>query len=701
VEYFNKILCVTFSELTTGKDAVITGGTLLKNVTRGNIASVRRGGGEGSQALYAWSSLPKKYKKRFVAKYGDPEEIMKETMVKETVKMDSEARAWYEDYTYEKNGQTEHLTDKLIEEYTLNASVIGELLKLMARRRSICHSLNAGAAGMWEVVFQSSERMREQYGHTLPASEPRLKSKIKAFKKRGYGALVSRKVGNRNTVKITKEFGRMLIALKRSRVPVYTDSMLFEEANRRAVEYGWKPLKSMRGMVTWLNRPDVAPLWWDAVHGEQAARLKFGRKHKTVLPTKRDALWYGDGTKLNLYYRDAKGQVRTTQVYEVVDAMSEVLLGYHISDSENFEAQYHAFRMAIETSGHKPYEIAHDNQGGHKKLNSLSPAPSRRRGSAKADKEEGFLDRICHVHRATMPYNGSSKTIESIFGRFQQQVLSRYNNFTGQNVTAKKEKSKPNMEMVETNKDRLPTLKELKEIYAEARKTWNEMPLPGTDERRIDVYNNSVNEKTEKVGKYELEDMFWLMSRKPVTFTDQGISLTIDGRRYCWEVFDEDGQPDFAWRREHTWEKFHVRFDPDDMTSVVLYRIDSAGDLRRDRVARPYLEIHRALQDQSAEEKTMIHASIDALKQDRIERVVAGRRIAVAHGTDPEQNGLNYPKLKGLTAEQNAQVQEHVWRFSLSSLEDKKDATVVPFSFGSEMKALSNRDWREEMCAKL
>ena len=643
MEYFNKILCVTKDELTGGNDPVIKYRTLLSNVGRGNIASVRRGGGEGGQALYAWSSLPKKYRTRFVEKYGDPEEKMKEAMVKETVKMDSAARAWYEGYTYEKNGRAEHLTDKLIEEYTLNASVIGELLKLMAKRKSICHSLNAGAAGIWEVVFQSSERMHEQYGHTLPASEPRLKSKINAFRKRGYAALISRKIGNRNTVKITREFGRMLIALKRSRVPVYTDSMLFEEANRRAVEYGWKPLKSMRGMVAWLNRPDVAPLWWDAVHGEQAARLKFGRKHKTVLPTKRDALWYGDGTKLNLYYRDAKGQVRTTQVYEVVDAMSEVLLGYHISDSENFEAQYHAFRMAIETSGHKPYEIAHDNQGGHKKLNKTEKKDG--------EKTKGFLDRICHVHRATMPYNGSSKTIESIFGRFQQQVLSRYNNFTGQNVTAKKEKSRPNMEMVEANKDRLPTLDELKVIYAEARKTWNEMPLPGIGERRIDVYNNSVNEETEEVGKYELEDMFWLMSRKPVTFTDQGISLTIDGRRYCWEVFDEDGQPDFAWRREHTWEKFHVRFDPDDMTSVVLYRIDSAGDLRRDRVARPYLEIHRALQDQSAEEKTMIHASIDALKQDRIERVVAGRSIAAAHGTDPEQNGLNYPKLKGLTAE--------------------------------------------------
>lgn len=123
-------------------------------------------------------------------------------------------------------------------------------------------------------------------------------------------------------------------------------------------------------------------LWHDAVHGEQSARQRYGRKQKTLHPERRDSLWYGDGTKLNLYYRDGN-TVRTTSVYEVVDDMSEVLLGYCISESENFEAQYCAFRMAIERSGHKPYEIVHDNQGGHKKLNRKARSL---RGTAKRHK---------------------------------------------------------------------------------------------------------------------------------------------------------------------------------------------------------------------------------------------------------------------------------------------------------------------------
>ena len=93
----------------------------------------------------------------------------------------------------------------------------------------------------------------------------------------------------------------------------------------------------------------------------------YDRKHHTLLPASRDSLWYGDGTKLNLYYRDESGNKRTINVYEVVDAYSEVLLGYHISEREDYIAQYHAFRMAIQRSGHKPYELVCDNQGGHKK----------------------------------------------------------------------------------------------------------------------------------------------------------------------------------------------------------------------------------------------------------------------------------------------------------------------------------------------
>ena len=673
MEYYNKILCVTFAELTGGRDPVMKANTLKCNVQRSNIACARRGGGEGTQALYVWSSIPEKYRRRFVATYGDPEEKMREAMTKASIKIDAKAREFYEAYTYmDKDGQERHLTEKMIEEYTINASVLGELEKMAARRQAIRSSLNAPMSGAWDLILDSSERMRESYGHTLPGTLARLKTRLKAWKADGYQSVVSGKLGNSSALKITGDFLKLIVALKRSKVPVYTDAQLFEKANEIAEERGWKPIRSLSGMKKWLNSPAVEPLWYDAVYGEQAARQRYGRKHKTALPTRRDTLWYGDGTKLNLYYRDEQGKVRTTQVYEVIDAMSEVLLGYCISDTEDYEAQYHAYRMAIQKSGHKPYEIVYDNQGGHKKLDS-----------------DGFIGKICRVHRPTQPYNGESKTIESVFGRFQAQVLHKDWRFTGQNVTAKKASSRPNVEFIEANKDSLYTLEELKDAYAAARKEWNEGVHPATGERRIDMYEKSVNEETQEVTLHDMVDMFWVFTKRMATFTDQGLQVTIKGEKRQYEVCSSPGVPDHEWRRKHTYERFIVAYDPYDFASIRLYTKGTDGSLRFERTAEPYILIHRALQDQQGtDDAKFIRQEQEANLQDRIERTVAGRTIAAEHGTDAEQQGLHSPKLKGTTAAVQRQIDHRMERYS---------QPPEQYQLGRHTKSLSLDDWLDVM----
>ena len=673
MEYYNKILCVTFAELTGGRDPVMKANTLKCNVQRSNIACARRGGGEGTQALYVWSSIPEKYRRRFVATYGDPEEKMREAMTKASIKIDAKAREYYEAYTYmDKDGQERHLTEKMIGEYTINASVLGELEKMAARRQAIRSSLNAPMSGAWDLILDSAERMRESYGHTLPGTLARLKTRLKAWKADGYQSVVSGKLGNSSALKITGDFLKLIVALKRSKVPVYTDAQLFERANEIAEERGWKPIRSLSGMKKWLNSPAVEPLWYDAVYGEQAARQRYGRKHKTALPTRRDTLWYGDGTKLNLYYRDEQGKVRTTQVYEVIDAMSEVLLGYCISDTEDYEAQYHAYRMAIQKSGHKPYEIVYDNQGGHKKLDS-----------------DGFIGKICRVHRPTQPYNGESKTIESVFGRFQAQVLHKDWRFTGQNVTAKKASSRPNVEFIEANKDSLYTLEELKDAYAAARKEWNEGVHPATGERRIDMYEKSVNEETQEVTLHDMVDMFWVFTKRMATFTDQGLQVTIKGEKRQYEVCSSPGVPDHEWRRKHTYERFIVAYDPYDFASIRLYTKGTDGSLRFERTAEPYILIHRALQDQQGtDDAKFIRQEQEANLQDRIERTVAGRTIAAEHGTDAEQQGLHSPKLKGTSAAVQRQIDHRMERYS---------QPPEQYQLGRHTKSLSLDDWLDVM----
>lgn len=658
------MVCVGYQDL----EPVIRYETLKKMVSRGRVERINRGGGEGSPALIVYSSLPEKYRTRFQQQVGDPVEIMRERMIKESIHIDTEAREYYESYQYWLNGTETHLTQRLVEEYTVNASVLRELLRLTERRSALRKSMGGSMRSVWDGIAASSERLRESYHHTLPANEARLRDRIKAFKEDGYKSVISGKIGNRNTLKITEEVGEQLIAMKRSRVPVYTDTQLWEAYNEMAEERGWKPLRSLSGLKAWINSPAVMPLWYDAVHGEQAARQKFGRKHKTLLPSVRDALWYGDGTKLNLYYQDERGQVRTTSVYEVIDAYSEVLLGYYVSDREDFEAQYHAYRMAIQVSGHKPYEIVHDNQGGHKKIKS-------------------FMDRLCRVNRNTQPYNGESKTIEAVFGRFQSQVLHKDWRFTGQNVTAVKKSSRPNIEFVEENNDSLYTWNELLDAYATARREWNNAKHPKYDCSRWELYQRSVNEETQEVTVHDMVDMFWVTCGRLSTFTDQGIQITVGKKRLQYEVFSEPGKPDHAWRRRHTYEQFVVKYDPSDLSSIRLYTRDRSGGLRFERIAEPYLTVHRAIQEQQEGDARFIRQEQEASMQDRIERQALGRAIEYDHGTAPEQNGLRTPRLKGATEDVEREIERRVRKYSRNPEE---------IQLGRLTKRVSLSDWRDQ-----
>ena len=668
MEYYKKTLCVTHEELTSGDDPVIRSDTLRQNVHRGNIQSAHRGGGEGGYALYIYSSLPDKYQKRFVAKYGDPEQKLIREMIMSKVKKDENAELFFEEYRYDKNGEQVPLPERIQAEYVWNASVLNALISELDTLRPKRNMLG-GSRNVWETLLARVEEWREEYAHTLPGSEGRLKSLVNQYRPQNYAVLVSGKYGNSNTLKIEEEAGRYLVALKRSRVPVYTDMQIFEEYNRVAPERGWKPLKSPRSLREWLNSSRIEPLWYDAVHGEMKAHQRYGRKHKTELPSRRDSLWYGDGTKLNLYYKDEHGNVRTIGVYEVMDAYSEVLLGFHISENENYEAQYHAYRMALQTSGHKPYELVHDNQGGHKKLERVS---------------DGLLAKISHIHRPTAPYSGQSKTIESAFGRFQSQVLHKDWRFTGQNITTKKASSRPNLEFIEANKDKLYTLAELKAKYVEARREWNEMKHPATGISRIGMYNTSVNEETEAVTARDMVDIFWVMTSRPSTFTSSGIEVTIGGKSRTYEVYSSPGVPDHEWRRRNTYKQFYVKYDPYDFGSVRLYWKDKGGEFRFERVAEPYMVIHRAIQDQGEGEAAFIRREQEANVQDRVERQVGAKEIEYEHGVAPEQHGLNTPKLKGITAEVQRQIDRRTKKYGQPPEE---------ITLGRSTKVISNISW--------
>lgn len=669
MEYWNKTVCVSKEELVRDDDgeAVILLESYRYYIKR-NLFRVVKEGLRGSYTLIDWLSIPPKYKQRYIDKYGDPVKILTEQRNNQPIYAEIDAKAeQFFALEYPRLTGIE-LTEFEQREYVANASALNWIIAHMANRRNYVASLGRSPKNPYEDAYAYLRQIQE---HTIDCSLSRFKVKVREYKRDGYISLVTKKKGNANTVKLTQEAQDWIVAMKRSRTPVYTDKRIFEMYNELAEKKGWKQIKDRGTIRKFLQRPEIMPLWYGAAYGEYEAKMKFSRQHRTKMPSMRDALWYGDGTKLNLYYKayDESGtlRVRTTQVYEVMDAYSEAFLGYCISDSENFDSQHSAYRMAIETAGHRPYEIVVDNQGGHK-----------------AKKSCEFFELICRIQRFSAPYNAPSKTIESAFGRFQKEILSTMFNFTGMNITATDKKSRANIEFISANHDQLPTLDELKAKYAEARNQWNWNAHHKTKRPRMEMYKESINPEAPAVSDIEMVNMFWKTTEIPSTYKTRGITITLEGTEHHYEVY-KDGMPDLGFYAKNIGRKFITKYDPNDMTKVRLYTEGTDGSLVFVTEARPFAEIHRATQEQADGERSFITAMDIMNKKARLTQDMEMAELETKHGTNPEQHGFSRPRLKGISM-----PKADKWMEELSK--EKPKVIDIPMELGTWTKEISNYD---------
>mgnify|MGYP007016950146 CR=1 FL=1 len=74
------------------------------------------------------------------------------------------------------------------------------------------------------------EHLRQRYGHTLPRSTPRLLEKIRCIQTVWLSGTCEWKIRVTSPpAKVGMREGRLLLKLKRSKFPVYTDMQIFEE----------------------------------------------------------------------------------------------------------------------------------------------------------------------------------------------------------------------------------------------------------------------------------------------------------------------------------------------------------------------------------------------------------------------------------------------------------------------------------------
>lgn len=209
MEYYGNKLCISYPEFVDS--GIVSVANYKQLAARGRIDVVRHGGGaSGCCALIAIDSLPSKYKEAVEKKYPGGDEVRIKTWVLSNYEMDQAAVAFFHDRS--KTGID--LDEKKKREYIINASVLNCCIKLYERARDSQRLF--GGRYNWDMMAKTIETLREELGHTLPASTLRFRKKVNDYKRNGYGCLISGKFGNQSARKVdykTKQLVRGLAVL--------------------------------------------------------------------------------------------------------------------------------------------------------------------------------------------------------------------------------------------------------------------------------------------------------------------------------------------------------------------------------------------------------------------------------------------------------------------------------------------------------
>lgn len=239
MEYYGKILCISYNDLTYDDRPVLVNGKAdysrsrtLKGVhpstlseeelapilsvpnykklaAKKEINVVRPGKGLGSYALVEIATMPLRFQERIKLKYGDMKEDVIRNWLGSHYHIDAKAREFYTRFRFD-NGDT--LPPEHIQEYTVNASVIEAVMRAMEDATFMRKAMKAGPVN-WGELAGAISYYQAEFGHTLPVSSNRFKKRVNDFKANGYESLISRKFMNQNRRKVTYDIERLLLSI--------------------------------------------------------------------------------------------------------------------------------------------------------------------------------------------------------------------------------------------------------------------------------------------------------------------------------------------------------------------------------------------------------------------------------------------------------------------------------------------------------
>ena len=572
---YNNTVCVCANDLIKynpsrklgSEKGFLAEGTYNYKVNRGYLI-VARQRGRNQSALIEFDTMEEKIKKEYIRIYGNPKEEVERNRMS---LLESEMKYNEAAFTFFSTEYRDELGRKLSAEkaalYTLQVRVLDACLSLAHDRKNL---IGQGSTRI-DIWARLSEQVNDlaslrgsngeiKYPHGLPANAKSLKRKADLYAKDGWSALIHKNRGNTNAKKVADERLEAVMHKLLSQHMNLNNVQIMEKYNEVAKLMEMPLIKSPVTVDKYRKQMESTTLAHQ--RGSKEFRNKLEMQIKRSAPETALTYWTLDGWDVELVYQKQILKVgdngvrhkRTTYdnrktVVMVIDACCKYPIGYAIGDRECTALIRTALRNAVKHTKelfgmrYKPLQLQSDNY--QKKV--MTP----------------FYQAMTKYYTPAAVGNAKSKIIEPYFNEINRNYCQLLPNWSGHNITANPD-NQPNIEIINHNRRIVPTEEEcvaqIHEIVRLER------------EKKIAAYMEAwANTPEERKIPFCDEEYLMLMgetSGRTNRLSGQGLMIEMMGERINYESFKME-------LREHYNEDWVVRYDPEDLSQVLIVNAKS------------------------------------------------------------------------------------------------------------------------------
>ena len=702
-EIYNNRVCIFANELISlnikrnvGSDkGFLSEGTFSTLRSRKQLLILRRST-PGSSALVDFETMRPDIKQKYIQVYGDP----RAAIAAKTQKSALETAIVYGNAAYEyfsvkyRYDNDRKLPPEKVDEYTLNVRIMDALLKLRDTRKQWAFGGGNIRINIWERLCQLSNDLlplkdpngRAIFPHKLPQNWKSLKRKCEQYEQaravseeEGFRSVIHKAYGNKHAVKVLNNEQQAVMHKLISHHNNLNSVQIMNEYNKVADLMSWEPVNSPTTVDNYRKKMDLTTM--PGCKGVATLRNTRMKQIHRSAPEQALTYWTLDGWTVELLYqkkiktkeKDGKLYMKTTYTNRktaviVLDACKKYPIGYAIGDHESPALIREALRNAVnhtrELFGtrYKPLQLQSDNY--QKKV--MVP----------------FYQAMTKYYTPAALGNAKSKIIEPYFLSLNRDFCQLQANWSGFGITADTA-NQPNLEIINYNRNLVPdeaTVIDQIEAMIETERA-----------KKIDDYREAWNH-TEEARKipFGTEEYLLLMGEttgRTNKLTGSGLYIEFMGKRLCFDSFDLS-------LRNYYNEDWIVRFDPDDMSQVL---ISNAKRLKSGRVEKETGTLRYLLQ-----QEIKVPMALADQKPEHFEyraRVDVFNRELTAHvqekGHDVDQHiGHLYQQVPGLLG--NSLLDIHLITDSRGQHKDERskarDNTAVDVEYEDVTEHVSRPD---------